>query len=578
MAQESESKLVPLQKAATGIKGFDEITAGGLPRGRPSLLCGGAGSGKTLFGMEFLVRGATEFDEPGVFISFEETEDDLAKNVASLGFDLEELQAEGKIALDYVYIERGEIELTGEYDLEALFIRLASAVQSVGAKRIVLDTLEALFSGLPNPFIVRAEIRRLFRWLKERGLTAVITAEAGQNSLTRHGIEEYVSDCVISLDHRVIDQVAVRRLRVVKYRGSLHGTNEYPFLIDEGGFTVVPITSLELDFDAPFDFVSTGIPRLDTMLGGKGFYRGSSVLVSGTAGTGKTSFAAALVDTACRRGETCFYFAFEESPRQIVRNMRSIGIDLEPWLLRGLLHIHAVRPTMYGLEMHLAVLHKFLDRYSPRFVVLDPISNLISIGSENEVKSTLTRTIDLLKGRQITSLFTNLVFGGKEIDQTQVGVSSLMDTWILLKDLETNGERNRLLHILKSRGMSHSKQVREFLLTDRGIDLVDVYVGPGGVLTGSARSAQEAREALENNERGLRVEQMRRELDRRKKEMELQMAILAAEYEAREIEFQQALARDAFLEESLERNREKMAELRGADAAGSRGERSGRTE
>lgn len=578
MAQQSGHELVPLEKAATGIRGFDEVTNGGLPRGRPSLLCGSSGSGKTLFGMEFLVRGVTEFDEPGVFVSFEETENDLAKNVASLGFDLEKLQAEGKIALDYVYIERSEIEMTGEYDLEALFIRLASAVESVGARRIVLDTLEALFSGLPNPFIIRAEIRRLFRWLKERGLTAVITAEAGQGSLTRHGIEEYVSDCVISLDHRVIDQVAVRRLRVVKYRGSVHGTNEYPFLIDEGGFTVIPITSLGLDFDVPFDSVSTGIPRLDTMLGGKGFYRGSSVLVSGTAGTGKTSFAAAIVDAACKRGETCFYFAFEESPKQIVRNMKSIGIDLEPWLRQGLLYIHAVRPTMYGLEMHLAVLHKLLDRHRPQFVVLDPISNLISIGSNNEVKSTLTRMIDILKSQQITSLFTNLVFGGNQTDQTQVGVSSLMDTWILLHDVETNGERSRLLHILKSRGMSHSNQVREFLLSARGIDLVDVYVGPGGVLTGTARAAQEAREALEKDERDQRVEQMRRELDRRKKEMELQTAILAADYEAREIEFRQALTRDAFLEKALERNREKMAELRGADVDGSRGERSGRRE
>jgi circadian clock protein KaiC len=441
---------VGIRKAATGIAGLDEITGGGLPAGRPTLVCGSAGCGKTLLAMEFLVRGILDHGEPGVFVSFEERAEDLAENVRSLGFDLEELTERGKLVVDYVHVERSEIEETGEYDLEGLFLRLGYAIDSIGARRVVLDTLEVLFGGLENQGILRAELRRLFRWLKEKGVTAVITGERGDGALTRHGLEEYISDCVILLDHRIIDQLATRRLRVVKYRGSLHGTNEYPFIIDEQGIEVLPITSLGLAHEVSTERLSSGVAGLDEMLGGEGLYRGSSVLVSGKAGTGKSSLAAHFVDAACRRGERCVYFAFEESRSQVVRNMRSIGIDLEPWVRQGLLEFQASRPTLYGLERHLVTMYKSIRIAQPRVVVVDPITNFIDIGSTEEVGSMLVRLIDFLKMGEITSLFTSLTHGGLDLESTSVGVSSLMDTWLLLRDVEANGARSRMLNVIKS--------------------------------------------------------------------------------------------------------------------------------
>ncbi|MES2306525.1 MAG: circadian clock protein KaiC [Gemmatimonadota bacterium] len=484
-----------LPKAPSGIQGLDEITGGGLPRGRPTLICGSAGCGKTLMAMEFLIRGAVEFGEPGVFMAFEETAEELAQNVRSLGFDLDELVKQKKIVVDFVRIERNEIEETGDYDLEGLFVRLEYAIDSIKAKRVVLDTIEALFGGLSNQGILRAELRRLFRWLKEKGVTAVITGERGDGELTRHGLEEYVSDCVISLDHRVIDQVSTRRIRIVKYRGTVHGTNEYPFLIDEDGISVLPITSLGLQHSVTNERIPTGVAGLDAMLGGKGYFRGSTVLVSGTAGSGKTSLAAHFVEAACRRGEKCLYFAFEESPGQIVRNMRSIGVDLEPWVKKGLLHFHAMRSTMHGLEMHLASMHKLIQKFRPSVVVVDPVGSLLQVGSRRDTNAMLTRLTDFLKSEEITAFFTNLVSGGQELETTDVDISSVVDTWLLLREMELAGERNRAIYVLKSRGMAHSNQIREFVLTSRGIDLLDVYRGPEGVLIGSARLAALQQEA-----------------------------------------------------------------------------------
>ena len=409
------------------------------PEGRPTLLTGGAGSGKTLIAIEFLVKGATEYNEPGVFMAFEETSEELTTNVSSLGFDLDGLVRQKKLAIDYVYIERSEIEETGEYDLEGLFIRLGHAIDSVKAKRVVLDTLEVLFASLPNEGILRAELRRLFRWLKKKGVTAIVTGERGVNTITRYGLEEYVADCVILLDHRVTDQISTRRLRVVKYRGSYHGTNEYPFLIDKDGISILPITSLGLTSDAPSERVSTGIPRLDAMFEGKGYYKGSSVLVSGTAGTGKSTMAAQFVESACKRGERALYLAFEESPKQIIRNMRSAGIDLEPYIRQEVLLIRSERPTLLGLEMHLLQMTKLVDQFNPHIVVMDPITNLISVGAQADVKSMLTRFIDFLKAKQVTSLFTSLTSPGGSLEQSEVGVSSLMDTWIVLKGHRRTG-------------------------------------------------------------------------------------------------------------------------------------------
>jgi circadian clock protein KaiC len=524
-----------LSKSPTGIQGLDEITDGGLPKGRPTLVAGGAGCGKTLFGMEFLVRGARRYNEPGIFVSFEESPRELTKNFSSLGYDLNELVARKKLILDYVYIERSEIEVTGEYDLEGLFVRLQSLIDSIGAKRIVLDTIETLFSALPNEGILRAELRRLFRWLKSKGLTAIITAEKGDGALTRHGLEEYVSDCVIALDHLVTNLVATRRMRIVKYRGSSHGTNEYPFLIEDTGISVLPITSVELRHAASTERISSGITRLDAMLGGKGFYRGSSILVSGTAGTGKTSMAAHFADSVCRSGERCLYLAFEESKNQIIRNMRSIGIDLEQWTRQGRLTFKAVRPTMYGLEMHLARIHRNIEDFKPHAVLFDPITNLISVAGVNEVKAMLTRLIDYLKMNKITAFFTNLSQQDR-LELTDLGISSLMDTWISLRDIELGGERNRCLYILKARGMEHSNQIREFLLTDKGIDLIDVYLGGGNVLTGSARAAQEARERAEETLRSEEIERKKRELGRKRQAMKAQVAALQSQYKAEEEE------------------------------------------
>lgn len=522
----------PLGKAPTGISGLDEITGGGLPKGRPTLVCGGTGCGKTLFSMEFLIRGVTQFGEPGVFMSFEEKSGELVTNFASLGFDLNELTASKKLALDYVHIDRSEIEETGDYDLEGLFIRLGYAIDSIGAKRVVLDTIEALFSGLDNEATLRAELRRLFRWLKDKGVTAIVTGEQGESTLTRYGLEEYVADCVIFLDHKVSGQMATRRLRIVKYRGSSHGTNEYPFLIDEQGFSVLPITSLGLDHQVSSDRISTGIPRLDAMMGGKGFYCGSSILVSGTAGTGKSSLAAAFVDAACRRGERVLYFAFEESSDQIIRNMRSLGIDLEPWVKKRLLRFVAARPTIFGLEMHLVTIHKAIEEFKPTVLVVDPISNLMTSASTLEVKSMLIRLIDYLKGKQITAFCTDLTNAASDLQQTEVGISSLMDTWLLPKAIEDKGERNRGLCILKSRGMAHSNQIREFILSDQGIQLLDVYTGAGGVLTGAARSAQETHDNAEAGKRSLEIGRMQREIDRKEKMVEAKIAALRGEFEA----------------------------------------------
>jgi circadian clock protein KaiC len=460
-----------LRKTPTGIQGLDEVTDGGLPQGRPTLICGGAGCGKTLMATEFLVRGAVQYDEPGIFMAFEETVNELSENVRSLGFDLPALIEAKKLVVDHVRVERSEIEETGEYDLEGLFIRLGHAIDSIGAKRVVLDTLESLFSGLSNTAILRSELRRLFRWLKDRDVTAVITAERGDTTFTRHGLEEYVSDCVISLDHRVTDQLSTRRLRIVKYRGSTHGTNEFPFLIDVNGISVLPITSAKLEHEAPTERVSTGISGLDLMFGDKGYYRAASIMVSGTAGTGKTSIASHFAAACCDRGERCLYFAFEESPKQLVRNMRSIGLDLQPWIDKKLLQIHSARPSLHGLEMHLAVLHKLILDFQPHGVVIDPISNFTTAGSSSESRSMLTRLVDFLKAQQITSVFTSLVGGMVALEESDVGISSIIDTWLLVRDLEANGERIRGLYVLKSRGMSHSNQIREFLLTDQGIEL-----------------------------------------------------------------------------------------------------------
>jgi circadian clock protein KaiC len=544
--KKTETARVTLPKSATGIRGLDEITEGGLPTGRPTLVCGGPGCGKTLLAAEFLVRGAVDYGEPGVFMAFEETAADLAANVASLGFDLNELIADKKIYVDHVRVQRSEIEESGEYDLEGLFVRLAHAVEKVGAKRVVLDTIETLFSSFTNEAVLRAELRRLFRWLKDRGLTAVITGERGNAGLTRQGLEEYVSDCVIFLDHRVDGQVSTRRLRVVKYRGSTHGTNEYPFLIDEGGFSVFPVTTASLTYDVQDARVSSGIPDLDDMLGGDGYYRGASVLVSGTAGTGKTLVCSNFVNAACERGERALFFAFEEAPSQIIRNTRTVGLDLARHLQSGLLRFHSARPTLYGVETHLARIRKEVDHFDPQVVVLDPITALIGGASATEVNALTVRLLDSFKEAGITALFSTLTSSSDSaLEATEIGISSLVDTWLLLRDIELNGERNRGIYVLKSRGMAHSNQIREFLITKDGVRLLSAYLGPEGVLTGSSRLQQESKQRAAEADRKDALERRRLRFEQRRAAIEAQMAALQAELDAERAELDSHVGSDA---------------------------------
>ena len=558
--------LPQLKKAPSGIAGFDEITGGGVPAGRPTIVCGGPGCGKTMFAMEFLIRGATEFGEPGVLMTFEETSEEMSRNVESLGFNLPSLLDQKKLFLDYVRIEPSEIQETGEYDLEGLFVRLQHAVESVGAKRVVLDTMEAIFSGFANVGMLRAEIRRLFRWLKDRGLTTVITAERGEGTLTRYGLEEYVSDCVVSLDHRVNDQISTRRMRIVKYRGSSHGTDEYPFLIDAKGFSVSPLSSIRLDHKVSKDRISSGIKDLDVMLEGRGFFTGSSILVSGTSGSGKSTLAAHFANETCRSGKRVLFIAFEESSAQVTRNMRSVGINLDQYIKKGLLHFRAWRPTQHGLEMHLLRVHDLVNEFKPQVVIVDPITNLVS-ANLNEVHAVLMRLLDFLKDRHITAMFTTLTANRGAEEQTEVGISSLTDTWILLRDLELNGERNRCLYVLKSRGMAHSNQIREFVLSRTGVRLLPAYVGAGTVYTGSARVAQEARERAEALREQQQLEEKRKEFSAKRNLLESQIAALRSELSSDEAAVARLTRQRNERQHRVALDREEMGKIRGVTPA-----------
>jgi circadian clock protein KaiC len=563
------ARLAEFEKVPSGIKGFDDITFGGLPKGRPALVSGGPGCGKTLFAMEFIVRGITDYGEPGIFVAFEEKIGDLKMNFRSMGFDLDDLVRQKRLVLDHIAIDRSEIQETGEYDLEGLFIRLGAMIDEVGAKRVAIDTLEALFSGFANEAILRSELRRLFLWLKDRGVTAVVTGERGDRTITKYGLEEYVADCVITLDNRVTNQIATRRLRIVKYRGSIHGTDEYPFLINSNGISVLPITSLSLTHTAPVERISTGISRLDTMLGGKGFFKGSSILVSGQAGTGKTSIAATFIDAACKRNEKCLFIIFEESESQVMRNMLSIGINLKPWVKKGLLTFHAVRPTAYSIEMHLSMILKRIEEFKPAVLAVDPISNLYPIGDEIQVRSMLMRLIDYAKALQITGLFTNLSrdapSGAYTLDPTDTHVSSLMDAWLILKNVEGNGERNRAFSIVKARGMTHSNQLREFVLSDEGVQLLDVYRGSEGVLFGSARIAQEGRESAERLRRNDEIERKKRELESRKHLVENEIAVLKEKFARDEEEMKILIGQDVTREKAETKTMKQIADKRHID-------------
>jgi len=557
-----EAPRVQLAKTATGIHGFDEITDGGLPTARPSLVCGPPGTGKSIFAMQFLVNGATRFAEPGVFLTFEESADELVANVRSLGFDIDGLTRDGRLLVDALPLEPQSVE-TGEFNLEALMVRLAWAVEQIGAKRVAIDNVEALFIAFDRPALVRSELRRLFRWLKDHDLTTVITAERGEDMLTRHGMEEYLSDCVVLLDHRVVHDVATRRMRVLKYRGSTHGRNEYPFLIGADGFEVLPITSIGLKQPVSSERVSTGVAGLDEMLGGEGVFRGSGVMISGTSGTGKTTIASCFADAACRRGESVLYFSFEESQAEIERNMASVGLDLAQWVEQGLLHFHCERPTTRGLEDHLALMQKLTQEFAPTLVVIDPVSSLARGATPFDVSSMLLRQIYYLKSTGITALMTVLNEEGG-LEQPIQSISSLVDTWLHVITMETFEERNRALYVRKARGMAHSNQIREFLLSDDGVSLVPVFVGAKGVLTGSARLAAESAERATSLELTEESEELARALERRRDTVESHVAEIRADFAAEESLTQRLIETSQLRQEAVRLDRLEQARRRTA--------------
>ncbi|MCS6243800.1 MAG: circadian clock protein KaiC [Opitutus sp.] len=552
-------------KCPTGIRGLDELTFGGLPRGRSTLVCGGAGSGKTILAVEFIVHGAHDFKEPGVYLSFDETAKELAENIASIGIDLADLIQRKQVIVDHVVIDRSELTATGDYNLDGLFVRLGQAIKAIGAKRVVLDSVESIFAALPNEVRVRAELCRLFAWLNEAGVTSIITGEQGDNQLTRHGLEEYISDCVVFLDHRASNQVSTRRLRIIKYRGSHHGTSEYPALIDSKGLSVLAISSLSLNYAASNKRVLTGIERLDTMLGGKGFYRGSGILVSGTSGTGKTSLAASFAAQICKLGERCLFLPMEESPDQLIRNMSSIGIDLATPLKSGLLHLHSIQPAIFGLEGHLLHLHNLITQLRPSVVIMDPITNLTSLGDRLQIKAMFTRLIDFLKSQGITTLFTSLTGSEVPLENSVVGISSMIDTWIMLRMIETPTERNRLIYVLKSRGMAHSNQMREFNLTETGIEVLDVYTGSGEDYTGAGRLTRQALDRASALSARQAAEQRERELDLEHRSLKAQISMLQARTAGIESEKAHAREQVRLLAETQHADKGRMSIARQAD-------------
>jgi circadian clock protein KaiC len=555
-----------VKKVPTGIRGFDELCAGGLPEGRVTLVCGGAGTGKTIFGMEVLARGAREFAAPGLLVSFDESARELAEDVSAFDFGHEDLVARKLLAVEVVRVGNAEPTAPGGYDLDALLGRLERSIASIGAKRIVLDAVDVIFDLLAGARMLRTEFARLLRGLKALGATVIVTCERGSGTFSRYGLEEYLADCVIALDQRVQEQIATRRLRIVKYRGSLHAKDEVPFTIDEHGLNLAPIASVGLDHTAVDERISMGVPRLDTMLGGQGVFRGSTVLISGVSGAGKTSIAAHALVAACGRGERCSYFAFEESSHQIMRNMRSIGLDLERWVRAGVLEFHVARPTSYGLERHFTNIEREIERAAPRVVVIDPISGFDVVGTQKEVHGMLTRLVDCLKRRGITAFLTSLAYAPPgAIESTSMGLSSIVDTWLLVQIVEGSGERNRALYVLKSRGMAHSNQVREFVFTDQGVDLVDVYVGTRGVLTGTARLTQAAKEQEEVRAAREAVARQRRELALKQRVLQARIAALEAELEATSQEAVQARTEQEERAALLLEQRRSIASLRHAD-------------
>jgi len=562
----SDSKMAAitakLTKALTGIKGFDEITDGGLPRNRPTLLCGNTGCGKTVMSMEFLVHGAVQFSEPGVFFSFEETVDELVTNMESIHIDMEKLIREKKIYIEYLESGKSQVAQAGRYDLEGLFMRLQNAIQKVDAKRVVLDSMDALFYGLDKE-ILRTEVKRLFKWLKEKGVTSLITSEINEQFVTKTGLEQFVADCVITLDSRVIDQTTTRRLRIVKMRGSGHGINEYPFMIDGAGVSILPVMSQMANQNLTNNRISSGIKDFDGMLDGKGYFEGSSILISGSAGTGKTSIAISLINETCKNNMKGLYCAFEESTSQLTRNMRSIGLDIQPYIASGLLKLYSSRPTIQNLELHLISIQNIIEEFKPQILILDPVTNLMSEGINSEIRQMLAHFVDFLKSKNITTLFTAAItLESIKSNPSDEGISAMMDTWILVRDIELNSERNRGIYVLKSRGMNHSTQVREFVITDEGIKLLPIYVSPHGILTGTSKLEETLRQEEERKLFENKIKIREHELEIKREIMENNISLLKTEFNAELEMLSQAKMERNLNNEALETGQKEITELR----------------
>jgi len=564
MTLKSKPKVLKLilKKTPSGINGFDEITDGGLPKNRPTIICGNTGSGKTVISMEFLVKGALKYNEPGVFMSFEETREELATNMESLHFDLDSLIKKRKIYIEYLEIDKSQNIEAGRYDLEGLFVRLQNAITSIGAKRVVLDSLDALFYGLNNNAI-RPEIKRLFKWLKEKEVTAIITSESDNGFSTKNGLEQYVADCVIALDNRTVNQTTTRRIKIVKMRGSVHGINEYPFSIDMNGISVLPLISQLANQSLSTVRISSGVKDLDGMLDGKGFFEGSSILVSGSAGTGKTSIAISLINATCIKKIRGLYCAFEESSSQITRNMLSIGLDIEPYIKSGVLKMYSSRPTIQNLELHLIAIQKIIEEFDPKIIVLDPITNLIAEGINTEIRQMLAHFVDFLKSKNITVLFTAAItLETVKSNPSDEGISAMVDTWILVRDIETNSERNRGIYILKSRGMNHSTQVREFVITDNGLSLLPIYISAGGILTGSAKLEHTLQKEEQNKLFKNEIKTRNSEIERKRKMMEENIALLKTNFESEVAILNEIEIEGDLLAESKEKDKLEITELR----------------
>ena len=533
---------------STGVKGLDDVLGGGIPQGHAMLLVGKPGTGKSILSMEYLLHGIELHKENGVYISFEESEKQIISNAASFGWKFEEMVKKNKLAISYIDMQPEQMRTVGDYDLSALILRVKGAIKKVNARRVVIDGINNLLSTFDDERIIRSDLLRLIREIKEVNATIFITGERGHDSWSKMGFEEYLADGLMHLDNRTDGNYQTREIQVVKCRGINHYTGKSPFIINSEGMSIRPLITADFDYKVLKSRVSTGIADIDNMLGGKGLYRGSTVYITGPSGAGKTSISSSFANGACSRGERALFLAFEESSDQIIRNMKSIGLSLDKWVNEKLLYFYTARATTNSLEGHLDNIMTMVREVEPTCVVLDPISAFRPIANENETKLMLIRLNDYLRARKITTVFTALSSDGEYSEHADVQLSSIADTWIVVRIMDYKGERNNVMQLMKSRGMSHSRQMKEMYFTGNGLKLQNVYQGPEGVLTGAARIGQEKYEKLKEARNVIEIDKNRKKIERKKSLLEASIEALKHEYEE-ELE-----ALHAAIEEAEEQN------------------------